>query len=182
MKDNKLMYDTLNDIYKNTLEQLKFSETKNNILTTIILTITLLYIRYYYFIKDDLDCSLFYKSIFFGMFLLLLAALLTILKSFYPNLDNNELEKSNDNKNINIYFFKDLVNLKKEEYLHIVSDKTNIKEFDNREQLLDLSNQTITLSKITIFKLGKFKSAIKILGIFFTIFILFYTLMYWNLV
>lgn len=177
--NNKLIYDNLSDIYKNTMEQLKFSETKNNILTTIIVTITVLYIRYYYFIKDDIECNLLYKSIFYLMFILLLISLVNILKSFYPNLDNSESKNKTNNNELNIYFFKDIAHLTKEEYLQLLIKKTNMKDFDNNEQLLDLSNQIITLSKITIFKLKKFKSTIMIMSVFFTIFIISYSIMYW---
>lgn len=173
------MYDTLNDIYKNVLEQLKFSETKNNILTTIIITITVLYIRYYYFIKDDIECSLLYKSFFYIMFLILLVSIVNILKSFYPNLDNSEKKSESDKSIFNVYYFENISQLTKDEYIKIISEKINVKDFDNKEQLLDLSNQIITLSKITVYKLNKFKSTIKLMSIFFGLFFIFYSMMYW---
>ncbi len=179
MSSNKLIYDTMNDIYKNTLEQLKFSETKNNILTTIIITITVLYIRYYYFIKNDIEFSLLYKSIFFFMFVILLISIVNILKSFYPNLDNSENEKLNTETDSNIYFFKNIALHNKEKYLDLISDKTKINDYENREQLLDLSNQIITLSKITIYKLEKFKSTIRIMSLFFLTFVIFYSMIFW---
>lgn len=179
MSENKLINDTLNDVYKNTLEQLKFSETKNNILTTIIVTISVLYIRYYYYVKDYLECSIFYKSIFFLIFILLLSSIINILKSFYPNLDNQENQKFICNTDVNMYFFKDISLLTKEKYLDLVAQKMMLSNYENKEQLLDLSNQIITLSKITIYKLNKFKSTITIMSIFFILFVFFFSMIYW---
>ena len=111
--------------------------------------------------------------------LILLISIVNILKSFYPNLDNSENEKLNTETDSNIYFFKNIALHNKEKYLDLISDKTKINDYENREQLLDLSNQIITLSKITIYKLEKFKSTIRIMSLFFLTFVIFYSMIFW---
>jgi hypothetical protein len=177
---NKFSYDIMSDIYKNILEQLKFSETKNNILTTIIVAVTVLYIRFYFYIECDLEKNILLKITFFLMFTMLIISLYHILKSFYPNLDNSDNKDYNDIKDKNIYYFNDISKFKPNEYLIEVLKKSNIDDNTNKDQLLDISNQIITLSKITIYKLNCFKSSMSVFSFFIFLFLVFYSIVYWS--
>lgn len=174
MNDTTLsIYSLLQDIFKNVWEQQKYSEVKNGVLTTLNVAIFAIIVRVYFKIKDIINPHLSYKIIFFILMFLFIVHIVLILQSFFPNDSNKEEFK--EAKNINIFFFGDIQQMKSTHYLDLIIKKvkpTNIKEI-NKIPLLDLSNQIVKLAEITQFKYTSFKKSIHRmygLGILFTIY------------
>lgn len=177
--NSKIAYDTFSDIYKMVLEQMKFSEAKNSILTTFNIAIATIYLRFYFFIQNDFTSI--DRIIYFILLLILLAALFFSIKSFFPNMDNNEKSLPTPS-DINIYFFKDILKLHSNTYTDTVLNKIGIlrNDLNNINQINDLANQITVLSKLVSKKYQNFKISIIILSVFGSLFFLFYCYLFWR--
>ncbi|MFW3356505.1 hypothetical protein [Aliarcobacter butzleri] len=153
-ENTKLIYGVLQDIFKNIWEQQKYSEVKNGIILTLNIAILTI------ISKIQINENLISKVIFFILIALFIIHIFLILQSFFPKDKNKEDIKWNDDK-LNIFFFGDIQKLDSSKYLNIVLAKYKIDKQDvNIDVLLNLSNQIIKLSEITLYKYTSFKNSI----------------------
>lgn len=174
-ENTKLIYSVLQDIFKNIWEQQKYSEVKNGIILTLNIAILTILTRIP--INEDFIC----KVTFFILIALFIIHIFLILQSFFPKNKNKEdIKWTNDE--INIFYFGDIQKLNNFRYLDIVLDKYKIdKKNLNINVLLNLSNQIIKLSEITLYKYTSFKNSIyRMYGLTILFFIYFTYLLFSN--
>lgn len=161
-QNNKIIYDTMLDIHKHIFEQQKYAETKNNILLTITLALSAIYVRFFILLKDDISTNNFWLILFFIPLFLLFIALCLVLHSFSPNLNNKEvIENTSNDIEENIYFFKYLAQIESKKLLELITSKVGCQEFTNRPQIQDLANQICVLSRIALKKHNHFNDSIR---------------------
>lgn len=159
-KDTQVLYDTLQDIFKNVWEQQKYSELKNGVLLTFNLAILTIIARLYFQEKALINSCIWHKIVFFILFMGFLLHIISIIQSFFPKDSNKEVRKLRK-ENINIFFFGDIQKLQSNQYLELVLDNYNFTiEDKDKPLLLNLSNQIVKLSEITQYKYSAFKNAV----------------------
>lgn len=153
-ENTKLIYTVLQDIFKNVWEQQKYSEVKNGIILTLNIAILTI------ISKIQINDNLISKVIFFILIVFFIIHIFLILQSFFPKDKNKENNKWTEDE-INIFFFGDIQKLNSSKYLDIILNKYKINQQDlNKDILLNLSNQIIKLSEITLYKYTSFKNSI----------------------
>ena len=156
-------YQILQDIFKNTFEQLKYAELKNGILLTLQIGI-------FYFISTNIIVE--YKNYFLCV---LLTNIAITLFSFFPNLNNYTFFNSKENDTIkNLFFFESIKHYNEKEYLALVLETVSDKDNKNNKLYLNITNQIITLSKITSKKYLLYKVSFWMFFIFGFSIIIFY--------
>lgn len=184
--EHKEVYSRVLDIHKHIFEQLKFAETKNNILLAFVVALILACFRV---LQNNNSNTFFYYIILFALFVLAISAAF-ILSSFKPNLSNEEVrpdfityvldyfrkKQDNQDKSCNLYFFGDLAKIDSKELMEII-----IKDFKDEEKeqiqndkyIQDLLNQICVLSLITLNKHKRFQGAFNyIIFLFISFFVL----------
>lgn len=164
--NNKLIYDSMLDIHKHIFEQQKYAETKNNILLTLSLAILAVYARLFFVAKDSLLDNVYFLILFFIPLIPLIMALIFVLQSFEPSFDNRENESNKQSIQPNIYFFKDICQIKSDDLIRMIKNKVDCKNISNMEQIKDLTNQICVLSKITTQKYKHFNKAMSYIKYF----------------
>ncbi|EKT7749535.1 hypothetical protein CV473_02670 [Campylobacter jejuni subsp. jejuni] len=164
--EHKEIYSRILDIHKHIFEQLKFAETKNNILLVFIAAFIAMTVR---FLQSSNNDNIGIKVFMISMLIILLCAAFELLLSFKPILDNKEKEynflvrifkyfvKTQSSPNLcNIYFFKDLAKINSKELIEIIirdlEDNTEKEKIQNDKFINDLLNQICVLSLITLNK------------------------------
>ncbi|EAH7882168.1 hypothetical protein CYD02_05340, partial [Campylobacter coli] len=164
--EHKEIYSRILDIHKHIFEQLKFAETKNNILLVFIVAFIAMTVR---FLQSSNNDNIGIKVFMISMLIILLCAAFELLLSFKPILDNKEKEynflvrifkyfaKTQSSPNLcNIYFFKDLAKINSKELIEIIirdlEDNTEKEKIQNDKFINDLLNQICVLSLITLNK------------------------------
>ncbi len=159
-ENTKLIYSTLQDIFKNIWEQQKYAEVKNGVILTLNVAIFAILIKACFPLPQIINSNNVFKTIFVILLFLFVIHIFYILQSFFPKDKNKENFKWTSEK-INIFFFGDIQKLQNKQYLDILIDKCNIRKEDiNENFLLDLSNQVVKLSEITYYKYNSFKYSI----------------------
>jgi len=152
-------YTVLQDIFKNVFEHLKYAELKNGVFLSLQIGI-------FYFTINNLQIE--YKL---WLVSLMIINIFITLFSFFPHLDNYTFlySKSTAKKN-NIFFFEDIKNFDEKSYMNTTLDILGEPEYKDSVLHQNISNQIITLSKITSnkFKLFKFSFFIFLFIGFFT--------------
>ncbi|EAI2374380.1 hypothetical protein E2J52_05045, partial [Campylobacter coli] len=87
--EHKEIYSRILDIHKHIFEQLKFAETKNNILLVFIVAFIAMTVR---FLQSSNNDNIGIKVFMISMLIILLCAAFELLLSFKPILDNKEKE------------------------------------------------------------------------------------------
>ncbi len=159
-ESTKLIYSTLQDIFKNVWEQQKYSELKNGVLLTFNIVILTIVVRAYFYATPIINSTLWHKIIFFALCIGFLLHIIGIIQSFFPK-DSNREEMKLSSKDINIFFFGDIQKVSSNKYLEFVLEKHNL-DIEDKDQalLLNLSNQIVKLSEITQYKYSSFKSSV----------------------
>ncbi|MBX2078836.1 hypothetical protein I9T54_04735 [Campylobacter peloridis] len=163
--EHKEIYSRILDIHKHIFEQLKFAETKNNILLVFIVAFIVMGVRFLQSSNSYTDI----RVLVIFMLIILLCAAFELLLSFKPVLNNKEKKynflvriymyftKSKNNFNpCNIYFFKDLARINSKKLMEVIirdlNDNTEKEKIQNDKFINDLLNQICVLSLITLNK------------------------------
>lgn len=179
-ENTKLVYMTLQDIFKNTWEQQKYSEVKNGVILTLNIAVFTILIRVYFEISNIINQDITCKLIFFILTILFIVHIFLILQAFFPK-DKNKEDIKWTNDEINIFFFGDIQKLNNNKYLEIVLEKYDIKKSElNTKILLDLTNQIVKLSEITLYKYSSFKNSIYRMYGLTVFFMLYFTYLFFN--
>ena len=179
-ENSKLIYDKLQDIFKNIWEQQKYSEVKNGVILTFNIAILVILIRVCFPLPQFIQNDIVNKNIFIGLVLIFIIHIFYIIRSFFPKDTNKENIKWTNNQ-INIFYFGDIQKLESDSYLKIVIDKFNIINADiNKNVLLDLSNQIVKLAEITTYKYNSFKYSIYRMYIITCLFIIYFLYIYFT--
>lgn len=162
MKENKIVYDAALDLHKHIFEQLKFAETKINILLSINLALFSFCVSFVVSngFKDqliDLASLLFFIPL--GL------ALYFIFRALRPRIDNAEDIKKRCVQE-NLYYFQYLCSISSDEILRQIKEKTSCATITNEAQIKDLSNQIHILSSIISNKHHNFIKSVRWLYIF----------------
>lgn len=164
--EHKEIYSRILDIHKHIFEQLKFAETKNNILLAFVAALMALGVRFLQSLNNNYICVKLFMVI---ALIILFFAAFELLLSFKPILNNKEKKynflihifkcftKTQSNSNLcNIYFFKDLAKINSKELMEIVTrdlkDNIEKEKIQNDKFINDLLNQICVLSLITLNK------------------------------
>ncbi len=165
--EHKEIYSRILDIHKHIFEQLKFAETKNNILLVFIVAFIAMIVR---FLQSSNNGNICIKMVMICILIILLYAAWELISSFKPILNNKEKKYNflvriynkyfnktqNNSKLCNIYFFKDLTKINSKELMEIVTrdlkDNIEKEKIQNDKFINDLLNQICVLSLITLNK------------------------------
>lgn len=163
----KEIYSRILDIHKHVFEQLKFAETKNNILLVFVTTCVVMGVG---FLQSSNNVYVDIRVLVIFMLIVLLCAAFELLLSFRPILNNKEKKynflvrmfnkyfvKTQNNSNpCNIYFFKDLARINSKELIEIIikdlEDNAEKEKIQNNKFINDILNQICILSLITLNK------------------------------
>ena len=181
-ENTKEVYALLQDIFRNVWEQQKYSEVKNGILLTINIAIFVVLVRVYFPIANKINNDIFYKISFYILMIGFIIHILLIIQSYFPKDKNIEDTKWSHDE-INIFFFGDILKINNDKYLNIVIEKSQIKQSDiNKNFLSDLTNQIIKISEITQCKYDAFKDSITRMYVLGLLFVIYFTLLFFNFI
>lgn len=184
-ENTKEVYSVMQDIFKNVWEQQKYSELKNGVLLTFNLAILVILGRTYFLAHDKFNLNIDNKIGFYLCVILFIIHLFIIIESFFPNDSNKEEKNENSSdETLNIYFFGDIKKIHSDRYLdllieRIVADEVNDNDVD-KKLLSPLANQIVKISEITQDKYTAFKTSISRLYILSTIYILFFSYIFFS--
>lgn len=161
---DKIVYDYMLDIHKHIFEQLKFAETKLNILLGINLALLGFIVSVY---TNKSGSSLMPIAICILLFL----SLCFVLKGLFPRVSNKEIVSPSQVASGNIFFYGYLATMDSAKIINHVKRRIGINKLENEQLLYDLANQIQMLSTITNNKhINSRRSTICIL-VFITLFI-----------
>ncbi|EAJ1104469.1 hypothetical protein FJB09_07140, partial [Campylobacter coli] len=183
--EHKEIYSRILDIHKHIFEQLKFVETKNNILLVFIVAFIAMIVR---FLQSSNNDNIGIKVVMICILIILSCAAWELILSFKPILNNKEKKYNflvricnkyfnktrNNSKICNIFFFKDLAKINSKELMEIVirdlEDNTEKEKIQNDKFINDLLNQICVLSLITLNKHKCFSNSLFYIALLFICF------------
>lgn len=183
-ENTKEVYSVMQDIFKNVWEQQKYSELKNGVLLTFNLAILVILGRTYFIAYEKFNLTIDNKIGFYLCVMLFIIHLFIIIESFFPNDNNKEEKNENASDEINIYFFGDIKKINSDRYLDLLIERIIVDKDKNRDVdiklLSPLANQIVKISEITQDKYTAFKTSISRLYFLSTIYILFFSYIFFS--
>jgi len=154
------MENQLWKIFENINKWLEYSERKNALILTFIgiqLTLVRLFL-------NEL------KGLFFLSFIILALCLILAIISFFPKTSIPKIAygwgmpKKPINENDNLIFYGDIVKYSTEQYVNRIETYFG-EEISNNKYLVDICNQIVVQSKITLIKFNIFKITTWLMGV-----------------